>query len=120
MLKVPLLWIAVLARQALMGGARIAYANRRAAYYAVGFIALFAVVYWLMGLEKHFDTPEYLDKQNRSSFLNCVYTSALAQSNAMPDYTPKTNLARILFMAQVCTGWAWFLLFSSHDNLNNL
>lgn len=110
---IPLVWTALVARRALQRGARIAYENRRAAYYALGFIALFSVVYWLMGLEKHFDTPEYLDKRDRNSFLNCVYTSALAQSNAMPDYTPKTNIARVLFMLQVCTGWAWFLLFSS-------
>lgn len=96
----------------LQRGGRIAYANRSAAYYALGFIAFFTLLYWVMGLEKHFDVPEYIDKRKRSSLLNSVYTSALAQSNAMPDYTPKTDIARVLFMIQVVTGWAWFLLFS--------
>lgn len=94
-------------------GARIAYANRRAAVYAIMFILSFATVYWLMGLEKHFDVPEYIEKKKRSSFVNCIYTSVMAQSNAMPDLTPKTTVARMVFMGQVITGWAWFLLFSN-------
>lgn len=100
-------------RDVLTKGVSIAYANRRAAYYALGFIALFSLVYWLMGLEKHFDVPEYVEEGKRGSFLNSLYTSTLAQSNAMPDYTPKTDVARILFMIQVSTGWLWFLLFSN-------
>ncbi len=114
-LWIPLAWAAIVMQRGLRRGAQIAYANRRAAYYALGFITLFSVVYWLMGLEKHFDVPGYIDKKQQGSFLNCIYTSALAQSNAMPDYTPKTNIARVLFMLQVCTGWAWFLLFSTAD-----
>ena len=94
-------------------GFRIAYANRRAAVYAFMFIMSFALVYWLMGLEKHFNVPEYIEKDKRDSFANCIYTSVMAQSNAMPDVTPKTTLARMVFMGQVCTGWAWFLLFSN-------
>lgn len=99
--------------QVLGLGARIAYANRRAAMYAVVFITCFALVYWLMGLERHFDVPEYIEKNKRNSFANCMYTSVMAQSNAMPDLAPKTTVARMVFMAQVCTGWAWFLLFSN-------
>lgn len=105
--------LAKVARDVVTKGVNIAYANRRAAYYALVFIALFSLVYWLMGLEKHFDVPEYVEEDKRGSFLNSVYTSALAQSNAMPDYTPKTDIARILFMIQVITGWLWFLLFSN-------
>jgi hypothetical protein len=99
--------------QVLGLGARIAYANRRAVVYAFVFIAGFALLYWLMGLEKHFDVPEYIEKDKRNSFANSIYTSVMAQSNAMPDVTPKTTVARMLFMAQVCTGWMWFLLFSN-------
>lgn len=109
------MWAGIVLKRGFDRGMQIAYNNRRAAYYALGFISVFSVVYWLMGLEKHFDVPEYLDKGSRGSFLNCVYTSAMAQSNAMPDYTPKTRAARIIFMIQVCTGWAWFLLFSNPE-----
>lgn len=95
---------------------RIAFANRRAAYYAFIFIAIFGLLYWLMGLEKHFEVPEYIEEKHRNSLLNSLYTSVLAQSNAMPDLVPKTPVARTIFMLQVCTGWAWFLLFSNAFN----
>lgn len=106
------MWASIVLQRGVQRGMQIAYNNRRAAYYALGFIAVFTVVYWLMGLEKHFEAPEYVAERDKNSFFNCLYTSTLAQSNAMPDYTPKTNAARIVFMLQVCTGWAWFLLFS--------
>lgn len=96
-----------------MGAARSVYKSRWAALYAVFFIVLFMFVYWRMGIEKHFDVPDYIDKKKRGSLTTSLYISALAQSNAMPDLVPKTTLARMLFMAQVCTGWAWFLLFNA-------
>ena len=101
---------------ALMGmlrnGGEVAYINRYAALYAFVCILAFSLVYWFMGLPKHFDVPEYL-KGRESSFLTSLYTSTLAQSNAMPDTTPKTDVARVLFMIQVCLGWMWFLLFNT-------
>ena len=87
--------------------------TRYAALYAVACIVIFMVTYRLMGLDKHFDVPEYIPAREKSSWSNCLYVSALAQSNAMPDYTPKTKVARIMFMMQVCLGWAWFLLLAS-------
>ena len=94
-------------------GAEIAYANRNAAYYALGFIAAFALAYWLIGLERHFNVPDYIDKKDRGSFFNSVYTSIMSQSNAMSDFVPRTNLARALLIMQVASGWAWFLLFNN-------
>lgn len=87
--------------------------TRYAALYAVACIAIFTITYKLMGLEKHFDVPEYIPKSDKSSWTNCLYVSALAQSNAMPDYAPKSKVGRILFMTQVCLGWAWFLLLAA-------
>ena len=87
--------------------------TRYAALYAVTCIVAFMITYKLMGLEKHFDVPEYVSPKERSSWANCLYVSALAQSNAMPDYAPKSRAARILFMVQVCLGWAWFLLLAA-------
>ena len=107
LLVFALLW------RAIQRGGAIAVANRNSVYYALGFITVFTLIYWLMGLEKHFDTPEYIEPKKRGSLFNSFYTSTLAQSNAMPDYTPKTTVARALFMLQVCTGWAWFLLFDN-------
>lgn len=87
------------------------YENRHAAYYAIACILVFAVVYWAMGIQKHFDVPEYL-KGRENSFFTGLYTSTLVQSNAMPDTTPKSTVARALFMLQVCMGWVWFLLLN--------
>lgn len=94
-------------------GGRIVWANRRAAYYSLIFIGMFGLTYWLMGLEKHFDVPAYIEGKHRNSLFNSMYTSVLAQSNAMPDTTPKTTVARTLFMIQVSFGWMWFLLFNN-------
>ena len=96
----------------LLKGWRVLQSSTSAAIYASICIVTFTLIYWLMGLSKHFDVPEYL-KGNENSFLNCLYTSVLAQSNAMPDTTPKTNIARVLFMTQVSLGWMWFLFFAS-------
>lgn len=92
-------------------GKALATINRHAVYYAVFFIALFWAVYQLMGMKKHFDIPEYL-KGRESSPLTSLYTSVLAQSNAMPDTVPKSNAARVLFMLQVTSGWIWLLIFA--------
>ena len=54
---------------------------------------------------------EYLQGRENSA-LTSLYTAVLAQSNAMPDTTPKSNLARVFFMIQVSLGWLWFLLFT--------
>lgn len=87
------------------------YRSRYAALYAMAFIMIFAMTYQFMGMAKHFDCPEYL-KGREQRWTTALYTSFLAQSNAMPDVTPKTTVARMLFMAQVTLGWFWFLLFS--------
>ena len=90
----------------------ILHGNRYAAIYAMVWIAIFAVTYHFMGMKKHFDMPEYL-KGREDDFLSSLYTSVLAQNNAMPDITPKTNIARVLFMLNVSIGWLWFLLFNN-------
>lgn len=86
--------------------------DRHAALYALSLVAIFAVSYKLINLEQHFDVPEYIDKSMRNSWTNCLYVSTMAQSNAMPDYTPKTTAGRIIFMLQVVSGWFWFLMFT--------
>lgn len=106
-IMLPLLFL----KNVLVRGGEIAYTNRHAAYYAISSILLFWLVYQLMGMKKHFDIPEYI-KGRENSALTSLYTSVLAQSNAMPDTTPKTNVARVLFMLQVSLGWFWFLLFT--------
>lgn len=98
-------------KQTLARGGKIAYNNRNAAFYAIACILLFWLIYQLMGMKKHFDVPEYLQGRENSA-LTSLYTAVLAQSNAMPDTTPKSNLARVFFMIQVSLGWLWFLLFT--------
>ena len=99
------------ARAVLMRGGQVAYTNRHAAYYALTCIFIFWLAYQLLGVKKHFDVPEYLQGRE-NSWLTSLYTSVLAQSNAMPDTTPKSNVARVFFMLQVTSGWFWFLLFA--------
>lgn len=100
----------------LVGSGRLAYANRYAMLYSFGCIIIFALAYQFLGLAKHFMVPEYL-KGKESSFLNSLYTSVMAQNNAMPDTAPKTNIARILFMLQVTLGWVWVLHVSPRVSL---
>lgn len=90
----------------------LVYENRHAAYFAGTSILAFTLLYWAMGLSKHFDVPEYLGPDRKDSLLTSLYTSTLAQSNAMPDLVPKTTVARMLFMLQVVLGWAWFLVLN--------
>jgi hypothetical protein len=87
------------------------YNKQAALFYSIFFVALFAVIYKTMGVKQHFDVPEYLQKREHH-WLTSIYCSALAQSNAMPDLVPKTDMARTLFMLQVILGWMWFLVLS--------
>lgn len=103
--------VLLFARQVIRRGGEIAYTNRYAAYYALTSILAFWLLYQLLGMKKHFEVPEYL-KGRENSWLTSLYTSALAQSNAMPDTAPKSNVARVFFMLQVSLGWLWFLLFT--------
>jgi hypothetical protein len=64
-----------------------------------------------MGMKDHFDVPEYLAGRE-NSFFTSLYTATLAQNNAMPDTTPKSTAARLLFMFNVTAGWLWFLVFN--------
>lgn len=105
-----MLFLFALAYATLRRGAQAVWINRYAAGYMLFFIVLFTLLYWLLGMKKHFFVPDYLAGRE-NGFLNSFYTSVLAQSNAMPDTVPKTNMARMLFMAQVCSGWLWFLIF---------
>jgi hypothetical protein len=98
-------------RAVLVRGGEIAFTNRHAAYYAITSILVFWLLYQLLGMDKHFEIPPYLKGRERSP-LTSLYTAVLAQSNAMPDTVPKTNLARVFFMMQVSIGWMWFLLFT--------
>lgn len=99
-------------KQTMVRGGAVAYNNRNAAYYAITSILVFWLLYQLLGMKKHFDIPDYLAGREGSP-LTSLYTSVLAQSNAMPDTTPKSNLARVFFMIQVSLGWIWFLLFGA-------
>jgi len=99
----------LLAALATVGGK---IANKRwAIAYAFISIVTFWLLYQLLGMKKHFAVPDYL-KGRENSWLTSLYTSVLAQSNAMPDTTPNSNLARVLFMLQVSLGWWWFLVLS--------
>jgi hypothetical protein len=95
----------------LVGAGGKLYSKRSAIVYALVCILAFWLIYQLMGMKKHFDVPEYLAGRERS-WLTSLYTSVLAQSNAMPDTTPKTDVARALFMLQVTLGWMWFLVLA--------
>lgn len=108
-----MLWIVAMLWNIIKSAGRMTYKHRMGAIYAFFFMFLFTFVYWAMGIEKHFSVPDYIEKKNRNSFSTSIYVSALAQSNAMPDLAPKTTLARMLFMFQVCSGWFWFLLFNN-------
>lgn len=99
-------------RDTLIRLVELAYENRHAAYYSFTCIALFALTYWVMGVDRHFDVPDYLGKRKNSFVSSALYTSVLAQNNAMPDITPKTSIARVLFMLQVTLGWLWFLVLN--------
>lgn len=103
--------LASIARAVKVAGGHM---NKNAAVYGLGLVVVFTFAYKLMGLERHFDVPDYIDKGKRNSWTNCLYVSAMAQSNAMPDYTPKTTVARVLFMLQVVSGWFWFLMFTGN------
>ena len=98
-------------RDTLIRVVELVYENRHAAYFSFTCILAFAVLYWAMGMQRHFDMPPYMEGREHS-FLTSLYTSALAQNNAMPDVTPKTTVARMLFMLQVVLGWLWFLVLN--------
>jgi hypothetical protein len=87
------------------------YRRRSAVTYAVFFIVVFWLAYQLTGMQRHWDMPEYL-KGREGSWFTSLYTSIMSQSNAMPDSSPKTTTARVLFLTQVSLGWLWFLLFT--------
>ncbi len=110
MLGIPLAAM-LFVKQVFKRGGEIAYTNRYAAYYAFASILVFWLLYQLLGMKKHFEIPEYL-RGRENSWLTSLYTSAMAQSNAMPDTAPRSNLARVLFMLQVSLGWMWFLIFA--------
>lgn len=77
--------------------------------YGFGMIALFAVLYRSIGVYKNFVVTE---EQSRRPWFASFYISAMAQSNAMGDATPKTILARSLFATQVMLGWMWVVTFA--------
>ena len=78
--------------------------------YGFGMIALFAVIYKSIGVTKHFVITQ---EQQENPWFACFYISAMAQSNAMGDSTPKTILGRSLFATQVVLGWVWVIMFAS-------
>jgi hypothetical protein len=103
-------------KRVLIGGGKLAVANKWAMLYSVGCILVFALAYHFMGIAKHFTVPDYL-KGKENTFMNSLYTSVMAQNNAMPDNAPKTTLARVLFMLQVTLGWIWVLHVSPRVGL---
>lgn len=107
-----LMFLVARVMQTLRRGAQAVWINRNAAVYATFMIVAFALLYWLLGMKKHFVVPDYLAGRE-DSFMTSFYTSVLAQSNAMPDTVPKSNLARALFMTQVVSGWLWFLVLNN-------
>lgn len=107
------MWPLVFLIYILRNGARMTMRHWDGVAYALVFILFFMFLYWKIGMEDHFFVPDYIDKKKRNSLTTALYTAVLAQSNAMPDTVPRTTLARMLFMTQVCTGWMWFLIFNS-------
>lgn len=86
-------------------------ADKGAVMYALAGILTFSFIYWMMDMKEHFSVPDYLEGREQSYFTS-LYTSVMAQNNAMPDVVPKSTLARALFMLQTSLGWLWFLLFA--------
>jgi len=78
--------------------------------YGFGMIALFAALYRSIGVTQHFVITE---EQQKKPWFASFYISAMAQSNAMGDSTPKTILGRTLFATQVVLGWVWVIVFAS-------
>lgn len=78
--------------------------------YGFGMIALFAIIYRAIGVTKHFVVT---DEQIKKPWFASFYISAMAQTNAMGDATPKTILARSLFATQVVLGWLWVITFAA-------
>ena len=78
--------------------------------YGFGMIAVFAVLYRSIGVTNHFVVTE---EQQKKPWFASFYISAMAQSNAMGDSTPKTILGRSLFATQCVLGWMWMIVFAS-------
>ena len=70
------------------------------AYSVVSFV-LFAVVYGLIGMDRHFDTGNTRD----TNWGHAFWHSWCVQSTAMDDVTPKTRSARAAQAVQVFMSW---------------
>ena len=78
--------------------------------YGFGCILLFAAIYKSIGVTKHFVITE---EQSKKPWFASFYISAMAQTNAMGDSTPKTILGRVIFGTQVVMGWLWVITFAA-------
>ena len=77
--------------------------------YGITLMLLFAGIYQALDLRTHVVFDDSM-KGKENNFLTSMYMSAMLQTNAMPDMTPRTTLMRVLFMMQVLLGWLWFVM----------
>jgi hypothetical protein len=74
--------------------------------YAISMMAIFALVYALIGYKNIFETNAANKDKNIE---NSVVASVMLQSNAMGSVTPINSLGSWLMTAQVMFGWFYFL-----------
>lgn len=78
--------------------------------YALLCMAIFAIVYGLVGYSNIF---EVTDENKNKNWENSVVASVMLQSNAMGDVAAKNSVGRWLMTGQVMCGWVWFMVIAS-------
>jgi hypothetical protein len=78
--------------------------------YGVFMLTIFALIYGLIGYNKHFETTE--ENKNRN-WENAIAASMYCQSGAMGPVTSKTHLGSVLMSLQTAAGWLYFLVVIS-------
>lgn len=73
-------------------------------------MAIFALVYILIGYKNHFETT---DENKDKNVENSINASIMLQSNAMGSVTPTSSTGRWLMTAQVLVGWMWFMVIAA-------
>jgi hypothetical protein len=74
--------------------------------YALSTMAVFSLVYALIGYKNIFETN---DKNKDKNIENSIVASVMLQSNAMGSVSPINSLGNWLMTLQVMTGWLYFL-----------
>jgi len=74
--------------------------------YALTTMAVFALVYALIGYKNIFETN---DGNKDKNIENSIVASVMLQSNSMGSVSPINSLGNWLMTLQVATGWLYFL-----------